>query len=85
MSRVGSGGCPALSEQAAPNRSSRNRQSIALPSFTKRVSDIDDLVEPRPEQIVCPLSRRSFGRIESPSPADKREGITADRATQFAR
>ena len=33
MSSVGSGGCPASSEQAAPNRSSRYRQSTARPSF----------------------------------------------------
>ena len=33
----------------------------------QRVIEVDDLVEPGPEKIVCPLSRRSLGRIESPS------------------
>jgi hypothetical protein len=28
---------------------------------------VDDLVEPRPEQIALPAVRRSLGRIESPS------------------
>jgi len=33
----------------------------------QRVVHVDDLVEPRLEEIFCPLSRRSLGRIESPS------------------
>jgi hypothetical protein len=28
---------------------------------------VDDLIEPRLEKSLCPLSRRSLGRIESPS------------------
>ena len=35
--------------------------------LSQRVVHVDDLIEPRPEEIVCPLSRRSLGRIESPS------------------
>jgi hypothetical protein len=33
----------------------------------QRVAHVDDLVEPPPDRSVCPLSRRSFGRIESSS------------------
>jgi hypothetical protein len=33
ISRVGRGGWPGLSEKTAPNRSSRNRQSICRPSL----------------------------------------------------
>ncbi len=29
----------------------------------QRMAHVDDLIEPRPKQSFCPLSRRSFGRI----------------------
>jgi hypothetical protein len=47
-----------LLEKAPVNRPAELRQ---------RVIQVDDLVEARPEKIVLPLSRRSLGRIESPS------------------
>ena len=46
---------------------------------------IDDLVEPRPEEIALPVCRRSFGRMKTPVLALKQPGITARTPDQFAR
>lgn len=74
ISWVGSGGRPGSSVYAAPNRSSRNRQSIARPSFTSAWSPSTIWSSRARNRSLCPLSRRSFGR--SPCSPTHRLGAT---------
>src|SRR5580698_3999131 len=50
-----------------PNRSSRKRQSIAQPSLASGWSRSTIWSSRARKRSFCPLSRRSLGRIESPS------------------
>ena len=48
----------------------------------QRMIEVDDLVKPGPEKIVLPVSRRSLGRIESPSakPTERQNHVQTRRS-----
>jgi hypothetical protein len=51
----------------------------------QRVAQVDDLVEPSPKQVVLSALPPLVAASKRPPPADEAGGITAVRATQFAR
>ena len=67
ISRVGSGGWPGLVGIDRPEPLLQKPPIDLPPELRQRVVQVDDLIEPRAKRSSCPLSRRSLGRIESPS------------------
>jgi hypothetical protein len=75
-------GSPAADGRPAPNRSSRDRQSMTWPSFANGCPMSSIWSRRARKRSFYLLSRRSFGRIESPS-AKPTEGRQSPPKARF--